>query len=107
MNFTPTAVDLVDQAVATNLPATEKRLLALLASRYQEGQKSCLVTLPDLSKAMDIREAACIDVLVNLVRAGHVTFCPYGRPVLHFGAQAVFNGLMHRLTLSKSLERRS
>jgi hypothetical protein len=38
-----------------------------------------------------------LDHLRILVRKGHVTFVA-SLPMLHFGAEAVFHALMHRLT---------
>jgi DNA-binding IclR family transcriptional regulator len=55
------------------------------------------LTIGQLSDGVGLPEPVALDHLRILVRKGHVTFVA-SLPMLHFGAEAVFHALMHRLT---------
>ena len=55
------------------------------------------LTIGQLSDGVGLPEPVALDHLRILVSKGHVTFVA-SLPMLHFGAEAVFHALMHRLT---------
>ena len=55
------------------------------------------LTIGQLSDGLGLPEPVALDHLRTLVRKGHLTFFA-SLPMLHFGAEAVFHALMHRLT---------
>ncbi len=55
------------------------------------------LTIDQLSDGLGLPEPVALDHLRTLVRKGHLTFVA-SLPMLHFGAEAVFHALMHRLT---------
>jgi DNA-binding IclR family transcriptional regulator len=70
---------------------------------YMAAHQLETLTIGQLSDGVGLPEPVALDHLRTLVNKGHVTFTA-GLPLLHFGGDAVFHGLMHRLTRTRTME---